>query len=214
LREKTWANDTDLIKRTFGHWSSMRSAWAGYSYPAASSMGQPEQALSYLRHLLDGNVIGVAQLMPNTMYKEGSNLAIESPLTAAQAVLDMVIDSDPGVVKVFPSVSSTWADVSVAGLRTQGAFLVDASRRDGHTEWIKVHSEAGEPLVLRHGIEGELDVRDERGRHLPWHAEGPGAIAIRLRRGETAVVTKRGTKPDLCPRDVPSNATAPQGGLP
>jgi hypothetical protein len=86
---------------------------------------------------LDGNVIGVAQLMPNTMYKEGANLAIESPPTAAQSVLDMVIDSDPGVVKVFPSVSSTWQEASISGIRTQGTFLVDASRRNGRTEWIK-----------------------------------------------------------------------------
>jgi hypothetical protein len=219
LREKTWDNEAnrEIMRRTFEHWASMRSAWAGYSYPAASSMssmmGQPEQALAYLRHLLDRNVIGVAQLMPNTMYKEGSNLAIESPLTAAQSVLDMVIDSDPGVVKVFPSVSSTWADVSVAGLRTQGAFLVDADRHEGRTQWIRVHSEAGEQLVLRHGIAGDLDVRDSNGRPLNWRTTAPDAIEIQLGRGETAIVTPTGTRPDLRPRDVPANEAAPHWGL-
>ncbi len=217
LREKTWDNpaDRDIIKRTFDHWSSMRSAWAGYSYPAASTMssmmGQPEQALAYLRHLLDGNVIGIAKLMPNTMYKEGSNLAIESPLTAAQSVLDMVIDSDPDLVKVFPALP--WPDASIAGLRTQGAFEVDASRRAGRTEWIRIRSCAGAPLSLRHGLSGELDVRDERGRRLPWRETSPGTIAIRLRRGETAVVTPRGSRPDLRPRDVPAASAAPQWGM-
>jgi alpha-L-fucosidase 2 len=219
LREKTWDNlaDRDIMRRTFEHWASMRSAWAGYSYPAASSMsslmGQPEQALAYLRYLLDGNVIGVAQLMPNTMYKEGSNLAIESPLTAAQSVLDMVVDSEPGVVKVFPSVSSTWPEASISGLRVQGAFLVDASRRDGRTEWIKVFSEAGEPLVLRHGMSGELDVTDDHGRPVPWRHGRPGLIVIRLRRGETAIITRRGGSPDLRPRDVAAITPAPQWGL-
>jgi hypothetical protein len=218
LREKTWdtPGDRDIMRRTFEHWSSMRSAWAGYSYPAASSMsslmGQPAQALSYLRFLLDRNVIGVAQLMPNTMYKEGSNLAIEAPLTAAQSVLDMLVDSDPKVVKVFPS--TPWPDAFISGLRTQGAFLVDASRRDGQTEWIKVHSEAGEPLVLWHAIAGDLDVRDTDGRPLTWKATGPGRIEIRLGRGQSAVVTKSGARPDLRPRDIPAETKVPQWGLP
>jgi alpha-L-fucosidase 2 len=220
LRERTWdnPNDRDIMKRTFDHWSGMRTAWAGYSYPAASSisslMGQSSQALAYLRYLLDGNVIGVAQLMPNTMYKEGSNLAIESPLTAAQSVLDMVVDSDPGVVKVFPSVPDVWPEASIAGLRTQGAFVVDASRGNGQTEWIRVRSEAGEPLVLKHGIAGDLDVRDPDGQPVPWREAGPGTIALRLGRGDTVVVSGRGTSHDLRPRDVPAESTAPQWGLP
>jgi hypothetical protein len=118
------------------------------------------------------------------------------------------------VVKVFPAVSALWPDVSVAGLRTQGAFLVDASRRDGRTEWIKVHSEAGEPLVLQHGMVGHLVVRDERGGPVRWRDAGQGRMSIRLGPGETAVITGRGALPDLSPRDVPANATAPNWGLP
>ena len=56
------------------------------------------------------------------------------------------------MVKVFPSISSTWTDASIASHRTQGAFLVDASRSGGRTDWVRVRSEAGEPLVLQHGI--------------------------------------------------------------
>ncbi len=218
LRERTWDNpaDRDIMRRSFEHWSGMRSAWAGYSYPAASSMsslmGQPAQALSFLRFLLDRNVIGVAQIMPNTTYKEGSNLAIESPLTAAQSVLDMLVDSDPNVVKVFPAVP--WPDASIAGLRTQGAFLVDASRRDGRTEWIRVRSEAGEPLVLRHGMTGDLDVRDDHGRTLPWRVLAPDTIAVDLPRDSAAVVTSAGSRPDLRARDVPAETITTPWGLP
>jgi alpha-L-fucosidase 2 len=218
LRERRWDNpaDRDVMRRTFAHWSGMRTAWAGYSYPAASSisslMGDAEQALAYLRYLLDGNVIGVAQLMPNTMYKEGSNLAIESPLTAAQSVLDMLVDSDTQRVGVFPA--TAWPEASIQGLRTQGAFLVDASRRNGRTEWVRVHSEAGEPLTLNHGITGDLDVRDQNGRPLRWRATTPDTAEIRLDRGDTAVVTARGARPDLRARDVPAETAAPAWGLP
>ncbi|MGO1048676.1 glycosyl hydrolase family 95 catalytic domain-containing protein [Crossiella sp. CA198] len=219
LREISWeTGDRDLIRRTFEHWTHDRSAWAGYSYPAAAMMsalmGEPDQAIGHLRHLLDGNVIGVARLTPNTMYVEGNNLALESPLSAAESVLHLLLDSGSGVLKVFPAVPAAWREAAFDSLRAQGAFLVDASRRDGATEWVRVHSEAGEPLVLEHGIPGDLDVRTPLGRRLQWRQVAPGRISVALRRGETAIITRRGHQPDLRPRDVPANAAAPQWGLP
>ncbi|MEV1172297.1 glycoside hydrolase family 95-like protein [Nonomuraea sp. NPDC049784] len=204
-----------LDRTSFEHWASMRERWHGYSFAAASSMetlfGNPEEALSHLRFFIDGNVADNCAITPNTMYREGSNLAIESPLAAAQSLLDMLIQSHGGVVGVFPGVSATWADASVERLRTQGAFLVDASRSRGRTDWVRVTSEAGEPLRLRHGIEGPIEVHDERGGRLPYR--GTETIEIPLRKGATAVVVRRGVRPSD-PRDVPANASAPAWGLP
>ncbi|HEU4422745.1 MAG TPA: Tat pathway signal sequence domain protein [Pilimelia sp.] len=220
LQESSWERpaDRDLMRRTFNHWTSMQQRWHGYSFAAASSMcsimDAPEEGLAHLTFFIDGNVVDNCQLTPNTMYREGSNFAIESPLAAAQSVLDMLVQSHGGVVKVFPAVSSTWADASIAGLRTQGAFVVDASRSQGRTDWIRVRSEAGEPLVLHHGIAGEIDVRDERGRPIRCVAAGEGRVRIPLRRGGTAVVTRSGDRPDLTPRDVPGNGATPPWGLP
>ncbi|MEV6158030.1 glycoside hydrolase family 95-like protein [Nonomuraea sp. NPDC052129] len=204
-----------LDRRSFEHWTSMRERWHGYSFAAASSMetlfGNPEEALAQLRFFIDGNVVDNCAITPNTMYREGANFAIESPLAAAQSVLDMLIQSHGGVVKVFPAVSATWADVSVERLRTQGAFLVDASRSQGRTDWIRVHSEAGEPLRLKHGIEGPVEVRDEHGRPLPHR--GTDTLEIPLRRGRTAVISRPGQHPSQ-PRNVPGDDSAPAWGLP
>jgi hypothetical protein len=221
LRELTWdqPENRDLITRTFDHWSHDRGAWAGYSYGAASAMAsaldRPEDALNFLRYFVERNQIGTnAKLTENTFYREGGNLAIEAPLMSAQAVLEMLVQGHNGVLRVFPSVSAKWADASIANLRAQGAFLVDASRKGGTTEWVRVHSEAGEPLVLQHGIPGDVEVRDEHGRRLDWRPQGSG-ITIRVRKGGTAIVTKRGGRlPDLRPRDVPANDTVPPWGLP
>ncbi|MCT9931300.1 hypothetical protein N5079_13840 [Planotetraspora sp. A-T 1434] len=204
-----------LDRRSFEHWASMRERWHGYSFAAASSMetlfGNPEEALSYLRFFIDGNVVDNCAITPNTMYREGGNLAIESPLAAAQSVLDMLIQSHGGVVTVFPAVSATWADVSIERLRTQGAFLVDAWRSDSRTEWIRIRSEAGEPLRIRHGVEGPIEVRDEYGKSLPYR--GTETIEIPLRRGETALITRQGQRPSR-PQDVPANGSSPAWGLP
>ncbi|MDX2682644.1 glycoside hydrolase family 95-like protein [Streptomyces sp. NY05-11A] len=150
----------------------------------------------------------------NSVKVKGGNLAVESPLTAAQSVLDMAVQSHGDVVRVFPSVSRRWPDLSVQGLRAQGAFLVDADRSGGRTRWVRVHSEAGAPLQLQHGIDGAIDVRDERGRRLKYRETGAGRVRIQLGRNDTAVVLPRGTHPDLAPRDVPAVGDAKPWGLP
>ncbi|MYU52950.1 MULTISPECIES: glycosyl hydrolase family 95 catalytic domain-containing protein [Streptomyces] len=220
LRERVWDRpaDRDLMRRSFAHWAGMRDSWHGYSYAVSSSMssvmGAPEQALDLLTYFTDRNTAADCQLTENTMYREGKNFALESPLTGVQSMLDMVLQGHGGVLKVFPSVSRRWPDVSFASLRTQGAFLVDADRSAGRTRWVRVHSEAGAPLVLEHGIEGACTVSDGRGRPLPWRSAGPGRIAVGLPRGGTAFVAPRGTDPDAGPREVPATGPARPWGLP
>jgi len=220
LRESIWDReaDRDIMRRSLNHWASMQTAWHGYSYAAASSMASvmdsPTEALNFLQTFINGTVVHNTQLTPNTMYREGGNFAIESPLTAAQSLLDMVVQSHGTVVKVFPSVSSTWRDASIAGLLTQGAFVVDASRSGGRTDWVRISSQAGEPLILQHGIDGAIEVRDEQGQPISWTAQGPGRISLPLAMGRTAIITRPGARPDLVPRNVPANGTAPAWGLP
>ncbi|MFD8455360.1 glycosyl hydrolase family 95 catalytic domain-containing protein [Streptomyces antimycoticus] len=220
LHELDWDRpaDRDIMRTTFDHWVKDRSLWAGYSYAVASSMAsrmeRAEEALNLLTFLTDGNLIKNAWITPNTMYVEGGNLATESPLTAAQSILEMAVQSHNGVLRVFPSVSRRWPDLSVHSLRTQGAFLVDADRSAGRTRWIRVHSEAGAPLVLHHGIPGPIDVRDTRGRPLRYRRTGPGRIEIPLARDATALITPRGHRPDPAPRDVPAVGDAKPWGLP
>ncbi|MFJ8822603.1 glycosyl hydrolase family 95 catalytic domain-containing protein [Streptomyces sp. NPDC102467] len=202
------AADRAVIDTTFDHWVEDRSLWAGYSFACASSMasriGRPDQALDLLASFTDGHVFHNSRMTENTMYVEGTNLAVESPLTAGQSVLDMMVQSHQGPVRVFPGVSARWPDASIQGLRTQGAFVIDADRAAGATRWVRVHSEAGSPLVLDHGIAGSIDVRDEHGRRLKFRATGVGRAEIALPKGATALVTPAGARAARpTPRDVP-----------
>lgn len=170
-------------------------------------LGKGEDALKYLGELM------ARFIQPNTMYKE-SGPVIETPLSAAQSLHDMVCQSWGGIIRVFPALPAAWADLTVHNFRTQGAFLLSAVREGGVTRWVRLVSEAGAPCVVRHGIAGPVDVRDERGGRLRYQDLGEGTIQLALRKGESAVVTARGDRPDLTIAPVRPNAEAPRWGLP
>ncbi|ELP70032.1 glycosyl hydrolase family 95 catalytic domain-containing protein [Streptomyces turgidiscabies] len=204
-------NERALIERSLAHWVGFEGALQGYTFTGAASMsallGKGEDALAYLGELMSRFI------QPNTMYKE-SGPVIETPLSAAQSLHDMVCQSWGGTIRVFPALPAAWADLTVHDFRTQGAFLLSAVREEGVTRWVRLVSEAGAPCVVRHGIAGRIDVRDGRGRTLRYRDLGEGTIRLALRKGESAIVTARGDRPDLRITPVRPNTPAPRWGLP
>jgi alpha-L-fucosidase 2 len=200
-----------LIERSLAHWVGFEGALQGYTFTGAASMsallGKGEDALRYLGELM------ARFIQPNTMYKE-SGPVIETPLSAAQSLHDMVCQSWGGVIRVFPALPAAWADLTVHDFRTQGAFLLSAVREDGTTRWVRLTSEAGAPCVVRHGIAGPVDVRDDRGRPLRYSDADEGAIRVALPKGRSALITARGDRPDLRIAPVRPNEEAPAWGLP
>ena len=75
-------------------------------------------------------------LYPNGLWYESP--CIESTLAAANIIQDMLIQSwsdpakdEPGPIRIFPAVPTTWKDVEFHDLRAEGAFLVSAKRSAG-----------------------------------------------------------------------------------
>jgi alpha-L-fucosidase 2 len=200
-----------LIEKSLAHWVGFEGALQGYTFTGAASMsallGKGEDALHYLGELM------TRFIKPNTMYLE-SGPVIETPLSAAQSLHDMICQSWGGVIRVFPALPAAWADLTVHHFRTQGAFLLSAHREAGTTRWVRLVSEAGAPCVVRHGIPGPVDVRDHRGRTLHHSDAGDGAIQVALGKGEPALITAKGDRPDPIVAPVRSNGDAPRWGLP
>jgi alpha-L-fucosidase 2 len=199
----------DLLERSLAHWVSFPDALQGYTFTGAASMSallrDGDRALGYLHTLLDDFV------QPNTMYEEGSSPVIETPLSGAQSLHDMLISSRDGVIRVFPAVPATWADVTIHELRTEGAFLVSAARRGGVTRFVRVKSLAGEPCRVAPGLAGPYEVR---GRRVRWRDAGDGVLELDLDCGEDAVITTRGTRPKLRIEPVTPDGSGNVWGLP
>ncbi|MFE9045017.1 glycoside hydrolase family 95-like protein [Streptomyces sp. NPDC007818] len=214
LREGLPGERAELARRSYARWASLRDHWHSSSYVTAAGLaaaaGEAGEARSHLAHFLSG--LGDGGLYRPEGGETGDETAVSVPLAAGQAVLDLLVDSWGGTLRVFPATPREWPDATVAGLRVAGAFLVDAARTDGRTDWIRVRSEAGEPLLLDHGMEGPIEVLDEDGRPRPWQPGGPRAARIPLGRGETVVLTRRGRRPATGPRPVTDTAT-PRAGV-
>ncbi len=209
----TWEQpgQRDLIDRSLRHWISFQGALQGYSYTGAASISaqalRGDDAAGYLNDLLR------LFIQPNTMYKE-SGPVIETPLSAAQSLHDMICQSWGGVVRVFPAIPGGWPDVTLHNFRTQGAFLVSAARAGGATRWVRVFSEAGAPLRLRTGITGPVTVKHRHGREPRWRQLPGGDLEIELPAGQEVLVYPQGPRPDLTVAPVPVALPGPPWGLP
>ncbi len=186
----------ELVVKSLKHWMGMPKALAGYSYTGAASisalMGEGDEAARYLNKLLD------SKIPPNTLYVEAGP-CIETPLSAAASLNDMLLSSWGDRIRVFPGVPSTWADVSIRDLRAQGAFLVSAAREHGRTVWVRVKSLAGEPCRICPNLPGIVRAT------VPLKSVGNGVYELALKKGEEAILYTGDKLPTCEIRPVAAN---------
>jgi hypothetical protein len=174
-----------LIERSLAHWIGFEGALKGYSFVGASAissmLGKGEDAHRHLGALVTRFV------KPNTMYLEAGPV-IETPLAAAQAIHEMLLQSWGDTLRVFPAVPPAWKEASFHDLRAEGAFLVSAARREGRTAFVRVTSLAGEPATLRVEIE-DAEVTGDGAPHV--ETRGAGTFSLGLRKGQSVIIARR-----------------------
>jgi hypothetical protein len=184
-----------LIEKSVRHFDDINAHHSVmYRYTGASSLfaatGNGEDALRCLQNALTILPQG-ATVRENTLYSEGGNPTFESPISAARNVLDMLIQSWGGTIRIFPACPSSWKDVSFHDLRTEGAFLVSAAREGGETKFIRVKSLAGEPCILKCDINSELKLIAPKTVTMKINED---KIELSLKKGEEAILYS-GSKP-------------------
>jgi alpha-L-fucosidase 2 len=169
----------ELVVKSLKHWMGMPQALAGYSFTGAASisalLGEGDEAARYLNKLLD------SKIPPNTLYVEAGP-CIETPLSAAASLNDMLLSSWGDRIRVFPGAPDAWKDIAFHNLRTQGAFLVSASRKDGKTEWVRIKSLAGEPCRIMPALGGKVRA------NVPLTDLGGGLYELKLAKGAEAIL--------------------------
>ena len=193
------ADNRTLIERSLAHWQSMPKDLRGFSVTGASSisamLGKGNDALTYLDKLFE------PRLSANTLFIEAGPV-IETPLSGVQSMFDMMLQSWEGKIRVFPALPSAWQNIAFRDLRTEGAFLVSASRRNGLTEFTAVKSLAGEPCVIVTDIPEPTFTGDRKYR---IRKIAPSTYSIDLRAGEQVLIRRKGDKSPCVIAPLPSS---------
>ena len=133
--------------------------WVGYSYSwfgnlkarALDGDGAAEALRIFAEHFCLRNTFHVN----GDQTKMGYSLFTYRPFTLegnfafAAGVQEMLIQSHTGVIRVFPAIPDSWKDVSFKSLRTVGAFLVSAEKKDGEMKEVVIESEKGGLLRIK-----------------------------------------------------------------
>jgi alpha-L-fucosidase 2 len=171
------AGDRPLITKSFDHWLADTKAFRGYSWTGAASIAaaidRPDDAVKFLNEFLRPE--GKYKCLPNTHYAEAGPV-IETPLSGARTLQDILLTSWGGTIRIFPGVPDAWKDVTFHNLRAEGAFLVSAQRRGGQTQMVRIESLAGEPCRVK--FDGKIhDLKLAKGESITL-GDSPDAILV------------------------------------
>lgn len=188
-----------LIDKSIESWYSPlrpRKSDSGFTLAVGSSfysaVGRGQEALASLQALLDAPT-GIGRMMPNSMYAE-SGQNIETPLAAAQAFHDMLLQSWGGCVRIFPAVPPQWKDLMFHNLRAQGAFLVSACMSNSKLSWVRVKSLQGEPCQLKCSF-ANVPRAFMSNREVDVHLLEGESYRLDLKRGEEILLTPDERRP-------------------
>jgi alpha-L-fucosidase 2 len=139
--------------------------WCGYSFSWLGNMWararNGEKAAAALR------TFSTCFCLPNSFHANGDQsgtgkskytyrpFTLEGNFACSAGIQEMLLQSQGGVVRVFPAVPDSWKEASFSGLRSEGAFLVSATRKGGRLDSVSVKSEKGGMLRLENSFFGK-----------------------------------------------------------
>lgn len=146
--------------------------WCGYSYSWLANMearaGHGKEAAEALRTFAGCFVLRNSFHANGDQTKSGKSnytyrpFTLEGNFAYASGLQEMLLQSQTGVIEVFPAIPSDWKDVSFNRLRAMGAFLVSAELKAGEVVSLNVYSEKGGTLRIVSPLDGSVITRQTR----------------------------------------------------
>lgn len=153
-------NDEKVVKNSLRHIEKLGTrAWVGYSFTwMACLYARANEADNAVKQL---QIFASNFCSPNSFHLNGDQkggqyssftyrpFTLEGNFAFAQGIHELLLRTRNGVTEIFPAVPDAWKNVSFSNLRAEGAFLIDAERKDGEIVKVKVRSEKNNTLKLR-----------------------------------------------------------------
>jgi len=203
----------DLIRKSIQHWITMsgrdKGAWS-YSWAAGAYayLGDGQMAYENLQNFFlyadRKNYWDIPGIGDNTMYREVGSCS-ETPFSFIKSLNDMLLQSQNGIIKIFPAIPDEWKNLSFLNLRTEGAFLVSAIRNDGMTKFFSIESLAGETCIIKSDIPVKI-IRNSN--NIKINRITDFSFEIHLEKGQKVSFYRNDCeKPDIQPVQTIDNKT-------
>lgn len=170
-----------IMSRSLKHWGdpSIPNTWTQAVISSMYSYQQEcEMALKHMELALKS-----PNLSANFTHSESKNPCSETYGGLSRMLQDMLIQSWGDKIRIFPGVSRQWKEAVFHQLRAEGGFLVSAGRKNGVTDWINIHSLAGEPCIVEHNFEGDFSIEGGKYRKID-----DKCIRVYLKKGQTVLL--------------------------
>lgn len=155
--------------------------WTGWAFPWMSLIASRAELGNMAWNMLDQYADGF--IVPNTFHINGdprvfglsqfdyNPMTLEAGFGAAAGVLEMLLQSHNGLIRVFPSIPDRWHDAYFENLRAEGAFVVTAKLSEGGVTGMLIFSEAGKPCRVRNPWGGDATLYSEDGNKTTLSGE-------------------------------------------
>lgn len=183
----------DLIVKTVENLKKQGSDWwVGYSFSWLANLqarmfdgeGAAETLCIFAENFCSQNTFHVNGEQHNKGYSKFKYrpFTLEGNFAFASAIQEMLIQSHTGLVKIFPAIPASWKNVSFDQLRTEGAFLISAEKKEGIVSKLVVKSEKKREIRIenpfREGMFTTSKTKVVKGK----------VIIISMNAGETVVL--------------------------
>jgi alpha-L-fucosidase 2 len=133
-------------------WCGYSFSWLGNLYARALNGEKAAEALK---------TFATCFCLPNSFHVNGDQtksgkskftyrpFTLEGNFAFAAGIQEMLIQSHTGVVRIFPAIPESWQNTSFKNLRTEGAFLVSAEKKNGAVASVNIFSEKGGLFLLK-----------------------------------------------------------------
>jgi alpha-L-fucosidase 2 len=159
--------------------------WTGWSYPWMSLIASRAGLGNTAWQMLD--VYCNSFISPNTFQTNGDPrlfglsqwdyepMTLEAGFGAAAAVMEMLLQSYNGCIRLFPSIPDRWHDAYFRDLRAEGAFVVTAKLENDRVRFVRIRSEKGGSCKVKNPFTGR---KAEMARFAAGGSELTGKLKV------------------------------------
>ncbi|MGA7341784.1 MAG: glycoside hydrolase family 95 protein, partial [Terracidiphilus sp.] len=136
-----------------------------------------QSMLALLRHSTLPNLFDVCGIKPTSYYQIDGNLG------GVAGLVEMLLQSHGGVVRLLPALPSAWPTGSFRGLRARGAIEIDLAWRNGKATAATLRAGADGPVTLAVPAGQSILSVTQNGKSLPLRSVNPGQASFDLKAG-------------------------------